>query len=402
MFGGLIAGKAFSLCRQQDLIEESFRVPFIATVENACLLHDAGNPPFGHLGEFAIRDWFSKRETRLKRRWSLFMDAADVETHYSGFKHFDGNPQGLRIVSKLQWLKDPFGLNLTCTLLASLLKYLSSAPRKGAPFRKKIGFFETEREAIRDVWKTLGLPIDEYGQPAQRHPLAYLMEAADDIAYCVSDIEDAIEKHVVSQDFFFDNLDSEVKKCLPAERAEWSSRNSTFIEFRVNLTRQLAETAARIYFENHAQILSGTFAVPLLEADDFAQRALDSLKNFAKTHIFSSREAVNIELSGFRIVQGLLEGFRRLFFLPPDHFERLLKGEYGHGQMALEKRLVTLLPDKYHLAYKHHVGQLREGRTIEPALRAHLIVDYIAGMTDSHAVKVFNMLSGISAGTSYE
>jgi dGTPase len=394
MFGELIAGKAFSLCRRDELIGEKFRVPFITTVENSCLLHDAGNPPFGHLGEFAICDWFTKREPRIKRRWRDFMEEDDIEAHYFAFKHFDGNPQGLRIVTRLQWLKDEYGLNLTCTLLAAIVKYLTAFPDKKSAFRKKAGFFETERELVSIVWKRLGLQL-EGDNPAQRHPLTFLMEAADDIAYCVSDIEDALVKHVVTEEFFFDQLQGEVREFIPGAASVSSFRSSRFLEFRIQLTRYLVDCAAQMYRAQHDLILEGRFTSALLDMDPRAKDALSQLKKFAKLHIFSSKEAVDIELSGFQIVQSLLKGFERLFLMTPDEFKRLRSGSYAPGEKALEKRLLTLLSSRHLLAYDYYS---EVNPRIEPALRAHLLVDYISGMTDSHAVKIFNMLTGTSVG----
>lgn len=396
MFGELIAGKVFTLSVEKGLIDDSLRVPFIKTVENACLLHDIGNPPFGHLGEFAIRDWFFKAAEDLKGRWASRIADREVENHYDSFRYFDGNPQGLRIVARLQWLRDEYGLNLTCTLLATMMKYLGTRPSQARPFAKKIGFFETERTIVGKVWKTLGLPLEAGdGDPLSRHPLAFLMEAADDIAYCVSDIEDAIEKEIVTDEAFFDQLEGDLKKYIPDHKPVMASKNSRFIDFRVGLTRNLVETAARVYVERAEEILAGQFGIPLLEVDDEAKAYLNQLKDFSRKHIFTSREAVEVELSGFKVVQTLLEGFRRLFFLSTDQFTRLLDDRYGYGEMALERRLLSLLPNKHVLVYRHQVDA---EPLLEPILRAHLLVDYISGMTDSHAVKIFNMLTGASAG----
>src|SRR5713101_8353436 len=95
-------------------------------------------------------------------------------------------------------------MNLTCSLLASYLKYLGQRPDRNHKFRKKIGYFPSEEEVVKDVWKKLGLLTDPEGFPMQRHPLTFLMEAADDIAFCLSDIEDALEKRVVPENEFIE------------------------------------------------------------------------------------------------------------------------------------------------------------------------------------------------------
>lgn len=388
---------------------------FVTTVENACLLHDLGNPPFGHLGEYAIRDWFAneKRKKELVHAWSEEGIAQpEIDTHYLAFEHFDGNPQGLRIVTRLQWLEDEFGLNLTNALLASTLKYLVLEPETGkepAPFAKKIGFFATERERVLEVWKSLGLNVEK-GTPAQRFPLAFLMEAADDIAYCVSDIEDALEKGIVRQgDLLGAKLPKALERFLPGKMPkEWDSyeaaKNAEFIRFKMNVIRYLAEAAERVYLENHDAIMNGAFSEALLDADELAAEALDYLKGFTRKHVFSSREAVDVEMSGFRIIQTLLDQYHDLLTLPKSAFERMLPYQQDDGserdrpkkgEKEIEQRLTTLLPHKHFMCYKHAVSQ---NPTLEPIYRAHLVVDYIAGMTDSHSVKVFSVLTGTRAG----
>jgi len=152
---------------------------FVNTIETACLLHDIGNPPFGHLGETAIQCWFTK---------SKFGDARE----FKDLCNFDGNPQGYRIASFLSG-KDSFGLNLTCTQLLSMIKYPTDVTGKdaGAPY-KKIGIFDADYAGYEDACEKLDWV------PRRKFPFVYLMDAADDIAYSMSDLEDGIEKKVVS------------------------------------------------------------------------------------------------------------------------------------------------------------------------------------------------------------
>lgn len=150
-------------------------------VETACLMHDIGNPPFGHFGEFAISEWFKLNGAEaLKSSFEASgMAGSDSYTvrALADFLEFDGNPQGIRIVTKLQRNNDEFGLNLTKTTLAAYLKYVRTSGVKPeevkSPFVKKCGYFSTEADIIVSVWAEFG-----YGSP-QRYPLAYIMEAAD-------------------------------------------------------------------------------------------------------------------------------------------------------------------------------------------------------------------------------
>src|ERR1043166_5145448 len=192
--------KAFTPAELQELgIEEKER-PLITFVETACLLHDLGNPPFGHFGEISISDWFYVNVPELQPQ-GIGGSALELwQLHAKDFQHFDGNPQGFRIAPRLQAQEthDLNGLNLTATTLASTLKYpwpavfIGKKSNDGKIKRKKQGYFGTEHDIFSWIKDCLGL------QDHCRHPLAYLMEAADDIAYCVSDIEDGIEKGLIT------------------------------------------------------------------------------------------------------------------------------------------------------------------------------------------------------------
>jgi dGTPase len=402
MYGELIAETAFSKLLAAGKVDLSYRLPFVQTVENACLLHDLGNPPFGHLGEYAIRAWFIENRDAICNAWqNRGMENSDIRAHFNAFAGFDGNPQGLRIVTHLQWLTDEFGMNLTCSLIASTLKYLRPQVATDTPFGKKVGYFETERDSIFDVWTTLGLRTDG-GELKQRHPLTFLMEAADDIAYCLSDIEDAIEKEIVTADEFFDEVGAELTVYVreaPTGAGSQLGPNERFILFRIALTRYLVDCAATLYAASEDAILNGEFGTPLLDGDELASLALSRLKAFSKNRIFVSREAVEIELSGYRIIQDILKRYEPLIQLSKDDFGLLAaerSADRRPGEYALESRLFTLLPRKHRKTYEHFAALHPK---VEPALRTHLIVDYLAGMTDSHAVKIFSMLNGTSGLT---
>lgn len=177
----------------RNLMDAAQRAAFVNFVETACLMHDIGNPPFGHFGEAAIQKWFGaeggpcmKKAIGLKDNGELGSGDPRLVAMNADFKEFDGNPQGLRIVARLQWNTDQYGLNLTKTSLATYLKYIRQAGAVSSGlFVKKAGFFLTEAPIVKTVWKEFGYEVP------QRFPLAYVMEAADDIAYCVSDLEDS-------------------------------------------------------------------------------------------------------------------------------------------------------------------------------------------------------------------
>lgn len=391
-YGQLIASLACGFLKDKLSPEEALQL--IQAVENACLLHDIGNPPFGHLGEFAICEWFRKQREELEKLWrQLGVPEDDRRNFQAAYEQFDGNPQGFRIVTRLQWLHDEFGLNLTSSLLAGMVKYPTGRIDSSARFTKKIGYFPTEAELVRQVWEKVGL------KAGTRHPVAFLMEAADDIAYCVSDIEDAIEKRIVSQSQFFDSISPELRRRFDKNSAGSSScSNARFIDFRIELTRSLIAESARIFADNYEQVLDGSFHTPLLDSASECESALRELKNFARKWIFVSGEAVNIELGGHRTVSDLLEGLYPLLMLSRKEFESSLPDATAppdYGRLALERRLASLLPGKHRKVYQLST---RNNEALEPLYRTQTIVDYISGMTDNHAVQVHRMLRGAGDG----
>jgi dGTPase len=391
-FGEIMADQAFSALLEGGNIDEDLRLPFTKTVEVACLLHDIGNPPFGHLGEYAIQSWFKANKPIVSDFWKV--KEAVFDRHYKSFEFFDGNPQGLRIVTRNQWHRDEFGLNLRAALIASTIKYLDSVTHEGVPFSSKIGFFETERDRVEQIWGLLGLRYEKDGSLQQRHPLVFLVEAADDIAYSLSDIEDAIEKAIISEKQFFDQI-GERPPGLPHGKPGPSAQ---FIEYKINTTRNLVRRMSEVFAETIEALVDGRTTEPLLDGDKRTKDTLRLLKQFTKEHVFLSREAVDVELTGFHIVYGLLDVFSKLLALPADEFERLRENAADppkRGQHVLEHRLFTLLSRKHVLTYEHETKQYPK---LEPVMRTHLIVDYIAGMTDSHAQKVFRTLHGFSSG----
>jgi dGTPase len=386
IYGELIARKAAQLLVNVKLLSEANVFAFVTIVQNACLLHDVGNPPFGHLGEYAMCAWFRKHEQSIRNRWGNHgIGNPVIERHIAGLVSFDGNPQGLRTVCRLQRWKDELGLNLTVPLLASLLKYLDVNP-SSTSFGKKAGFFETERELVLRIWRTLDLPL-EAERPKSRFPLTFLMEAADDIAYCVSDVEDAIEKKLVSEKSFLDELPDELRE-----------GEDSFLGFKTRFTRSLVELAASTFANRAIEIAEGKYFSALLADNEATNAKVTFLKRFTRIHVYRSREAVEVELGGHRIICDLLDFFEPLLVAGTKEFQRLdpdSKNPPSAVELALEQRLYALLPNK---ALHHYKFAIEKEPDLEPIHRARLIVDYIAGMTDIHAVKMFRTLRGISAG----
>ncbi len=399
-------------------IQTQEREAFVNFVETACLMHDIGNPPFGHFGEAAIQKWFSDEgegcviaAIQLKQGKIGTGDQRLIAT-LADFKEFDGNPQSLRIVTRLQWNSDEFGLNLTKTALASFLKYLrQSGDQSDELFKKKAGYFSTEKSIVESIWKELG-----YAGP-QRFPLAYVMEAADDIAYCISDLEDSFEKGLVHEPSALkeieenfekrnfpeaDKTSEEISKILAAVRSgkRNDGRDFTYTDFRTSLNRTIVAFVADRYFEHHTKILDGTLD-GLLPLDSPCGAILETLKSYCRTHVYCHESIQKTELAGYTAIRGLLDQFKPLFECSRARFQAALdnkKKDDSGKPILLESKFLSLFPNKYIKVYCNEITQFANddaGNFLEWNARAHLIVDFISGMTDDFSMTTYRTLSGM-------
>lgn len=394
---------------------------FVNFVETACLMHDIGNPPFGHFGEAAIQEWFRQNGSScLLESMGLDNTPDSLPTPYKNrmqatladFIEFDGNPQGLRIVSRLQWNKDEFGLNLTSTSIAAFLKYVRCAgePADETGFRKKAGHFTTEKDIVEQVWGNFN-----YTKP-QRFPLAYVMEAADDIAYCISDLEDSFEKGIVDAREAFTfirqaykkrafNPDApchkEIESALTATvNGKLDGEEFTFIDFRSRVNTAIVRYAADKFVKSESQIARGNFPtlLPPTEPPGFF---LDLLKTYCRQHVYTHASVQRVELAGYNAISGLLEQFRPLLSASRSRFKECLVGKNKDKEgrrILLEPKLLKLFPERYRKVYSSLTANYDNGEAdnfLEWNARAHLVTDFIAGMTDDFAMKTYRTLVGI-------
>jgi dGTPase len=329
-------------------------------------------------------------------------------------KHFEGNAQAVRLVVSLQ------RLNLTYTQAAGLLKYVRPAyqakPAKGTPgayLLKKPGFYLSEEPFVRALQAALDL------QPYTRHPLAYVMEAADDIAYCLADIEDSVEKGIFSIEQLAQlllakfALHGSVDAPVPGpersfrgmvnyalERAQKEPINKAgefFIWLRVNMIHPLVQHAARQFIDNIDAVYHGTLDRALLEDDSLPNAIVQTFKDVAMEHVFCHREVETLQLQGYRILQGLLDFYAPLLRVPATVFDALSLGtcrSEPHLQM-LARRLPNQLVKAYHEALKAHGEQSADWPLWEFYYRNRMLQDYISGMTDQLAQDEYRALSAL-------
>ncbi|MCA6953803.1 dGTPase [Pectobacterium polaris] len=395
--------------------------PFESLVEMACLMHDIGNPPFGHFGESAINQWFRKLldSHYLDSESPERVDDCKVPTlrmQQDGLddlrgqirqdlSHFEGNAQAIRLVHTL--LK----LNLTYGQVACILKYTRPAywhgelPPDYHYLMKKPGYYLAEEAFVATLREELDMG------KFHRHPLSYIMEAADDVSYCIADLEDAVEKDILTIDELYDRLrenwgagaekDIFAKTIERAykerERFQWRSHDDQFfMNLRVYTVGQMVPHAALRFIDNLPEVYAGSFNQALLEDDSPQNRLLGIFKRVALKHVFNHHEVEQLELQGDRVIRGLLDIYSPLLEMPYQDFSQLVRDD-THKCYPIETRLYHKLSSKHCLAYCEAVVALEGLPETERVIReyyyrARLIQDYISGMTDLYAYDEYRKL----------
>lgn len=427
--GRYIAKEILSRLKEQKALEkyglDELTGPFESIVEMACLMHDIGNPPFGHFGESAINDWFRQRlqpkdsggQPRSEDRCKVdVLRLREGEESLNALRskvrqdlcHFEGNAQGIRLVHSL------LRMNLTWAQVGCILKYTRPAwfadtpPASHAYLMKKPGFYLSEEGYIARLRKELDL--GEYS----RFPLTWIMEAADDISYCVADLEDAVEKRIFSVEQLYQHLceswgeqakgdlfELVVKDAWDKSRTNQMRRSAEdqfFMYLRVNTLNKLAPYAAQRFIDNLPEIYSGEFNHALLEDDSPFARLLELYKQVAVRQVFSHPDIEQLELQGYRVISGLLDIYSPLLELSTEDFTELVSKE-SLRRLPIASRLFHKLSTKHRLAYVEAVSALHPASldfsVWEYYFRARLIQDYISGMTDLYAWDEYRRLMAV-------
>lgn len=392
--GRSIANKIAYKLNAQGILSERNIQSFVAIVENSCLIHDIGNPPFGHFGETAIKDWAKNKAQDVIPK-NIKWDNPILQLLMSDFKEFDGNPQGFRTLTKLHTERDKYSLNLTYATLLCALKYSRAAGEdKGDGILKKAGYFQSEKEIVEKIYNEIGLEIHH------RYPLTYIMEAADDIAYCMSDIADGIEKHILTLSDFLTVFEEEWERNypnieIPVKRPEKSNCSFNF-DISIPWSRQAMDEAVKTYFINHEAIYNGT-ADSLITVNSDIGKVLETIKKVSRRKQYVSFEAESIELTGYAVISGILKHYERLFVLSYEDFKKIVSQD--NKGFDIERRLFNRIGRRYIEAYKYAEESIRNEKDYEEKewwLRVHLIIDHISGMTDEFALQTYQMLEGIS------
>lgn len=364
----------------------------------AGLIHDLGNPPFGHYGETVIREWFKKwfKEEYTdfeKVKSSLKEQAKLTEQQKMDFICFDGNVQNLRIVTKLQTLNDEYGANFTYGTLSTIMKYpWASYPKKNQ--KGKFGYFYSEETLVKEIWAETGL-IE-----GMRHPATYLLEAADDIVYICDDIEDGVKKTYIDwekeyellKEKFKDERYQELFKKIDSKipDTDMDVREKTLAQvrnFRNTVQSYLFIQAKDQFIKSYNEIMEGSFDQEEILYSE--KNFVKSLKDITAVNCFGCTEVLELELVGDKVLKTLLDTFiPEILYSVPEDIEdtKTYAGKLYKGISA---------NFKYIACHNYENGKHREFKDIPVYDKMHLVVDYISGMTDSYAVNLYKKLLGI-------
>ncbi|WP_298474660.1 dGTP triphosphohydrolase [uncultured Maribacter sp.] len=341
---------------------------FGAIVAAAALAHDIGNPPFGHSGEKSIGEFF---KTGRGKKYQSVLSSKE----YQDIIDFEGNANGLKLLTESREGVEG-GLRLSYATLGAFMKYpKESLPKKATKqiADKKFGFFQSEKEAFVDIAKELGLKQTRAGEDISyaRHPLTFLVEAADDICYTIIDFEDGINLGLISEDYALEYLIKLVKDSINTKKYN----SLVFKEDRLSYLRALAintliTDAINIFVANEEAILNGAFHVSLLDKSAYAAQIKDII-TLSVNKVYKAQEVIEKEIAGYKIISDIL-----------DVYSSALINEKEDNASNYDTLMISTLPKFY---------QQTKVSTYNILLNTCC---YVASLSDSAAVHIHNKIMG--------
>ncbi|MFL9830307.1 deoxyguanosinetriphosphate triphosphohydrolase [Flavobacterium sp. ST-87] len=341
---------------------------FGAIVAAASLAHDIGNPPFGHSGEKAIGEYFSIGKGKKYQEYlspKQWQDLIDFEGNANGFSVMTSSRPGIE-----------GGLRISYATLGAFMKYpKESLPKK--PTRnisdKKYGFFQADAAFFKEAAQDMGLIPNKSGEDIgfERHPLAYLVEAADDICYTIIDFEDGINLGLVSEDFALEYLIKLVKDSINTSKYKTLETKEDRISYlRALAISSLINDAVKVFIANEEAILKGQFPFALMDKSKYKAQ-MDDIIKISIDKIYQSREVIEKELVGYQIIQTLL-----------DKFITAYDNTFNGTASNYDKLILKLLPEKHHLEKENLYDRLLH------------ICHYVSLLTDGNALELYETING--------
>lgn len=367
--GRSLANKvAQELKKRKDIQNKEILNELGSIVSAACLAHDMGNPPFGHAGEEAISNYFTDGNGRK-------IQQAVTSEEWNDLTHFEGNANALRLLTHQYSGRRKGGFALTYSTLAALIKY----PYGTDAGKKKYGYFQSEKETFLKIARELALKeVNDSPLTFARHPLVFLVEAADDICYEIMDIEDAHKLKIIDTSKTFDLLqgffDSDEDNDFYSQKAEVFKEvtdvNEQVAYLRASVINRLINETARVFVLHHDEIMEGEFTHSLIKGlEGKTKKAFDVCKNLAIKEIYKHRSVVKVELTGFNVLGTLLDEFMTAIL---------------HPESDYSEKILSLIPAQFSV----------EGYNFYQ--KAMSVVDFVSGMTDLYAVDLYKDIKGIN------
>lgn len=363
-------------------------------LECAGLIHDIGNPPFGHFGESVIRDWF-KRNLSIMQFKGETVENLLTEQMREDFYHFEGNAQALRLVTKLHYLVDEHGMNLTYALLHTIVKYPVSSvgidKTTGNIKDKKMGYYYADKDIFESI-------VKETGTDGKRHPLTFILEAADDIAYKTADIEDAYVKGFIS----YYQLKEELRQLQESEpenpfkpldklehkyesgvnRGVSNPEEYAVKNWIVQVQGFLINCATYGFTSNYNAIMEGTYGKDIF-CGTYGEGLMHLLGDMAYRRVFTTPSIYKMEVAESVIMDFLMDKF----------VKAVLYYDTDVKLNDIDKRVVSFISENYKSAYHKQAEGKDENEKLY--LRLLLVTDYICGMTDSYAKRLYQELNAV-------
>ena len=339
-------------------------------VSAACLAHDLGNPPFGHSGEKAIQTFFSEGP-------GLKIKPMVSSEFWDDITHFEGNANAFRILTHRFKGRRQGGFVMTYSMLASIVKYPFASSLAGN--HGKFGFFASEAESYRKIADELGISCKSApGEPLKyaRHPLVYMVEAADDICYEIMDIEDSHKLKILSYaetehlllSFFDEDIQQKIRQRIIDE--ELTDENEKVVYMRASVIGKLENECVAAFLAHEEEILAGTFEGSLIDhISERQKKAYKECEKISYSKIYQSKPVLDIELSGYQIMATLMKVFIEAAVNPSRFYS---------------KQLLRRVSSQYDI----------ENESLEERIMA--VLDYISGMTDIYALDIYQKINGIS------
>lgn len=361
-----------AILKEHPDLEDSFLPEISSIISAACLAHDLGNPPFGHSGERAISTFFSEGKGLTFKEKQI--DGSQLSAaEWEDLTHFEGNANAFRLLTHQFEGRRKGGFAMTYSTLASIVKYPFSSELAGN--KSKFGFFTTEEQSFRLIADELGLiKVSDSPLKYVRHPLVFLVEAADDICYQMMDIEDAHKLKILTRDetksILMDYFDDDKKSHIEKTFHFVSDANEQIAYLRSSVIGLLIKECTTAFLAHEKEILSGTFNNPLIKS--ISDRPLAAYKSSSETSfdkIYRSRDVLDIELAGFKVISTLLDLMTEAIKAP---------------DKAYSKLLIDRVSNQYNIK--------------SPILyeRVQAVLDYISGMTDVFALDLYRKINGNS------